>query len=893
MITCNNRIGANLISLRKFDSSKLVLNRSLALGADHQLMQSKEIATTMDNLGVYYGQIDQLDSSLYFLRKGLAKRRQIYGVESVEAAQSISGLGWIYSKKKDYDSALYYLEKALAIGKKYGKRDDPLITDCYLNLAYNHANLGDYDRALLYMHEVHEIWDQDSLADHPGLLHIYLNMGNYYLRLKKHKEALDWSSKILSKKYNDQTAIYRAHAHLNVASCYEQTMPEEALKNYRSALKILDKIYGAKSKSIAVTYNAMADFSGERHDFDSAFYYAQRAKTMIEDIFGSKSLYLAQNFNIRSEIYFNQKNWLKALESSQQAIIISSKDFSKKDFRFNPGREHLTQNKELLQALILKGKALQASFKATADLKMLRLALESYLVALEMVNSIKETYTFDGSKFFLGESSLDVYHGAMQCAVELNKRLPTDGFASIAFRIAEENRANVLLSDFQKLKAQGVAGIPQEILAKEKELRLDQEYFMDKIRLEEGKKSPDLKAQEKFKRKYFQTKTDYDALMRRLEQDYPRYYELKAQSEVASLMDVQDHLRKDEILLEYFLTDEMIYLFSISRETFDIVEVKLGSSIDKEVGALLGAINKFDKKRFTEYAARLYNKLVKPAGANLNNTGRLIIIPHNELAFVPFDCLMDTSRNGAAEHGRYLIEDYEVVHHYSATLFTKKFHHPTEGKSVVAFAPVENFSSLTPSGPSELPALPASLEEAMDIKSLEEEGTDMAVIFVNQDATETNFRNFAKNYPFVHLATHTMVEDTNGGQGSIRFRAAEAVDNSVSDGVLTLAETYNLELKAKLVVLSSCESGLGTLIKGEGALSLTRGLYYSGAQQVICTLWKVNDQLTRKFMSDFYNNMGLNQALIPAGLRSAKLEALAQPETSFPKHWAGFVLIGN
>jgi CHAT domain-containing protein len=93
------------------------------------------------------------------------------------------------------------------------------------------------------------------------------------------------------------------------------------------------------------------------------------------------------------------------------------------------------------------------------------------------------------------------------------------------------------------------------------------------------------------------------------------------------------------------------------------------------------------------------------------------------------------------------------------------------------------------------------------------------------------------------------------------------------------------------VTLSSCESGVGRAMRGEGLLALTRGFFYAGAGNVLSSLWKVPDGSTRELMVDFYGNVLRGMSLMRS-VRSAKLSLIASPFTAFPREWAGFVLLG-
>jgi CHAT domain-containing protein len=104
---------------------------------------------------------------------------------------------------------------------------------------------------------------------------------------------------------------------------------------------------------------------------------------------------------------------------------------------------------------------------------------------------------------------------------------------------------------------------------------------------------------------------------------------------------------------------------------------------------------------------------------------------------------------------------------------------------------------------------------------------------------------------------------------------------------------FNLELRADLVVLSACETGLGRDIRGEGLIGLTRGFMYAGAPRVVVSLWSVSDRATAGLMTGFYEQMLKSGKPPAAALRSAQLAMLKQPATQNPFYWAAFVVQGD
>ena len=104
-------------------------------------------------------------------------------------------------------------------------------------------------------------------------------------------------------------------------------------------------------------------------------------------------------------------------------------------------------------------------------------------------------------------------------------------------------------------------------------------------------------------------------------------------------------------------------------------------------------------------------------------------------------------------------------------------------------------------------------------------------------------------YRYVHFATHGFVNESIPELSGLMLAQDETVQE---DGMLHLGEIYNLQLNADLVTLSACETGLGKMAYGEGLIGLARGFLYAGAQNLLVSLWEVNDLSTARLMTDFY-----------------------------------------
>lgn len=147
------------------------------------------------------------------------------------------------------------------------------------------------------------------------------------------------------------------------------------------------------------------------------------------------------------------------------------------------------------------------------------------------------------------------------------------------------------------------------------------------------------------------------------------------------------------------------------------------------------------------------------------------------------------------------------------------------------------------------------------------------VLLTGTEATEANVRRLAPGAEVLHFATHGIVRDDRPLDS---FLALNRGDGAVGDdGRLTIMEIYALDLKANLVVLSACRTGLGQL-SSDGMVGLTRAFFYAGTPSVVATLWDVADDPTFRLVSSFYSRLAAAPDKARA-LRSAQLSMLRAP----------------
>lgn len=126
---------------------------------------------------------------------------------------------------------------------------------------------------------------------------------------------------------------------------------------------------------------------------------------------------------------------------------------------------------------------------------------------------------------------------------------------------------------------------------------------------------------------------------------------------------------------------------------------------------------------------------------------------------------------------------------------------------------------------------------------------------------------------------------------------AGANERDKADGILTALEVTALDLRGtSLVVLSACDTRLGTAARGQELLGLRWAFAYAGARNLLTSLWSVPDAKTAILMTHFYTDFWLRGLSVPDALRAAQLEMLKNARAhgdSAPHAWGAFVASGS
>jgi len=368
-------------------------------------------------------------------------------------------------------------------------------------------------------------------------------------------------------------------------------------------------------------------------------------------------------------------------------------------------------------------------------------------------------------------------------------------------------------------------------------------------------------------------------------------------------------LKPKSIVLEYYLGKNLACGFLLSREGVKAVKLtetpktiadKIREFRRRAVDSLTA-----EKLRDDSYRAPLrdlYAALIQPFEKELSEAEMVYFVPHSMLHHLPFHALIDSN-------GKYLVEKVSLAYVPSINVLRHcRESNMRNRDSLLAVAnPKTGWEPL-----------PATEREAAAVSAM----FDQKEVFTGAGATEKLVKEKAAQFDVLTFPTHGELVKDNPTKSNLRFTPGDG-----EDGKWTVKEIFETDLRANLVALSACETGLARGYRGEEALraddfvGLTRAFMYAGVPSVLGSLWKVADDSAVALMTAFFKNWkekgmdkaeALRQAQLamirgelklgmvvrgPGGVGQIDAEQVQQQmPTNLGRHpyfWAPFLLIGD
>ena len=899
-----NNLGYIHYLLSEFDEAE----RCYQLAARNHLANFDKVhpdyARVLNNLGILHDRRAEYRQAIDAYQEALKIRKAVLSDKHPDYARALQNLGLTYMAMGAYARAEPLMQECQRVWKEIYTENHPQYADVLNTLGSLYSQMKDDGRAERNFRLSLAIRRQTLPPDHPeiakslnNLAATYSSMGENAKAEPLYVEALDLKRKSLgpthpgvARSLQNLSVLYRASA-----------QPEQALRCIKQALEIREA--APHHPEYAATLDSLANHLADHGDYRQAGEHYRRALKILGDSVGENHPNYSTVLHNEAVLFFRQRDYKAAERNLRRSVEVSF---------------------ELLRLTA----DTQSDRQQLQMASRLRHELDSYLSVAPLAGiSTEEIYQhvldWKGS-VFARQRRLRILRGDPRLQSEFEKLQSTSTrLATLALTIPGEDATTKDVQDWLK-KIQDLT-----------DLRREHERAL--MRNSQALQRHDDPQRRSVARLVSVLPANVTLV------DFLQYNSLHHDAEKPGGLDAERHL----------------LVFAVRRDQ-PVLSIDLGP-MDEITAAIAAWRRSGLGSRASVPANELRRRLWEPLAGYVRGAEIVLLSPDGELARLPLAALP------GREAGTFLIEEAAIAVSPIPQTLSDMLEQPpaapsardslllvggvdfdSEAGTFSSTIENEDYSARTQptiggAGRKRFRRLPGTQREVEQIRSLFAAVREGGTVKVLQDsqATEDRFRRLAPGSRYLHLATHGFFSPPPRAQIENAESArifAEAQSNVVGyhhgllsglalsgsnrpltspdkdDGVLTALELAGIDLTTvDLAVLSACESGLGTVIRGEGVLGLQRAFEAGGSRSTVTTLWSVQDIATQQIMAEFYRNLwerdlgklaALRQAQLAmlrrepkliADLQTRGLEELAEssPGRTAPAYWAAFVLSGD
>ena len=774
----------------------------------------------------------------------------------INYAYNLKEFGFINQSINYYEKAYFHYKKnALAYN---------IIEYCLKPLANNYTRLGDVDRA----EDILKITIEQAFAEknNEQIASGYLNLASVYRTTSNFLTAINYLELGLTyAKSNHQKATINSDLAINYLFL-------KSLNKAKKYANLSNQLNVQNTASISFrNFNTLGGCFLLTKEFNKALVEFDKALELAKTAFGDNDREVAKIYNQIAEVYALQNDFKLALKTYQKALSTLLPKYAPKDEFENPKSTFFYPENTLKQALDGRAKVLIQ----TANFEV---ALKNYELSFLVENELNNTYLSQNVKLIQQQENRNRSEKCIELCYTLFQQTKAVSWIEKAFGFAELTKASILLENKELLSTKSIFK-NDSLFIKEKELVFKKAQLDKRITLEQLKnENAGINLLVELTKQRESVVQEIQLLNQEIGLTYPN---LKSGlNQTVAIKTIQkDLLGDNELLMEFFDGTTYIYIFSISKNNpISLKRIEKTTQFKTNIEQFLalfadarGAAIQNNIQKYNDLAFSLFNTIFEKELPK-----SIILIPDGLFSFLPFDALL-TSKTVVNNFEKlpYLIHKTNISYGYSASiLWSDSKIDKNKIDKLIGFFPVfkNNHRNLA--------ELNYTAQEATSIKK-EIDGN----FLIAEAATKKAFNNINEAFSILHLSTHATAGD---------FYTPPAIE--FYNETLYLPEIYGYNFNFDLVVLSACETGIGALSKGEGALSLARGFSYAGVKNLIVSLWKVNDKSTESLMAGFYKNYkksgNKSNALYTSKLAYLEDTSISAIKKS-PYYWASFSYFGE
>lgn len=839
-------------NLGHYEKSNELARKSL--GFSIRAKDSFNMADSYNTIGINHYFLADYDSTTYFYEKSYEIKKRIntskhgLAVSAYNLAIVFEDLGQIESALELYKEA----EKNLLASD----RTETFLSDVYVGLSHLSFYAGDLNKAEEYSEKAMDVGIKSYGESNPNMTFVYVSYANILESQRKYQEAialLEKSLKIRESTYGEYHR-WTCESYYDLANSYVLIKEYEKAENlYKKAIEIGKHIQSNRYLANAKNYLAKL-YLDQEINLDQAQKLLNEGLEKNISIYGPKNEIVSENYRYLAKLYRLKKEedgFYDHLENSLNSANYKPEEIKKSIAPI-----------QALKSLMVLGEWYEEQYRETSTFEYL---IESYSLIdkeVELIKYIQKNFSSDRSKINLANEYRIVFEKGLNLCWKLYHATKNHEYLEKAFELSETNRNTSLLNGLQDIKFKLFSEIPEASIAFENQTNKELERVKMDLFYEKTASNPDKKAYGDLLNRRLILSNKLDSIHDSFASNFPKYRDLKYSHEIVKINDVQKVLSVDTQMITYFLGENHLYSFNISRDSISFLRGDVAKKLTDETNLMK---QNLEQRKDVEILSKnlyllLLHQQILPEKQNL------IIIADNVLSYLPFEILQ---RND----GSYLLEDYNISYAGSAQLYIElenDFFHYNSMNQWAGFSPDYDEEN----------ELSSTSDEVKEIADLLE-----GDLFTMEASSKENFFKNNQNYSILHLAMHAEINQNNSSYNKLLF----------ADGDLTSSEIYTSNSQANLAVLSACSTGYGKLEKGEGVMSMARAFHYSGIPSVVMSLWKVPDFETKTVMVYFYKHLKKGKTKSEA-LRLAKLDYLRKTSNKDLKHpyfWSGFVISGN
>jgi len=898
--TSLNNVGFLLQSLGRLEKALPFYEDSLAMRKrlfKHQ--DHPEIADGLNNIGTLYYSLGQIEQALACFSDALALRKRIHQDEDhPNVASSLSLLGFLLHSQGEFRKATPLLASALEMRKRlYRGQDHADLAQSHLYFGILKHSIGQSESALVYCSEGSSMYQRIFLdQDHPQLAVCLTFMGSLYQSLGQYDKALPYSKRGLAM----YQRVYKNQDHPDLANAlnsmgnllHSMQRHEEAIGFYEDALTMRKRLFQNRDHpDLAQSLNLLGCILISTDAYQDALPYFEQSYAMQQRLYQDQDhpelIIVLHNLGTAYDLLGQHE---KGIAKYEMALAMHSS--------LRPNQDHPDLAMLLLhmaQSLATQGRVTEAVQFARDAMEMKRRLGDRFAYATSLTEALSRFALFsDATSAFLTLSRDTDGHDTGSYEVVWSKKATLAQLFRSRRQLVNEQESNEIdaLRQQWQDEQRRLTGMLNTTAPNSDDSDRDRRILVqeDKVRVIEARISrllPDWKPLDDLEHAGLQAALHDDDVF----VDIYRYEDWQGDS--------NENNRR--------------YVAFVSTPG-ELHRVELGAAdpIDAAVVAWRRALFADESQVALNQADAVRRLLWSAIEDKFPTTAtRIFISADGDLGRVPFAALP------GAKTGSILLEHYSIAMVESGPFLLEQLNkkdttNRAEGKLLVA----GGIQYDTPGAPAigNYQFLDGTNRELRSVLDIWKGATPIAS--TGHEATTAWLLEWLPDVRYAHLATHGEVREEEFAGEQLRRREqrsellanngvrlgtnvgsngrnpldyvgivmAGANSSSVQDidrGVVSGASIWPLDLsKLKLAVLSACDTGLGANTRDAGVANLTLAMHVAGCENVIASLWKVNDDTTAALMAKFYEQLWLQQKTPLQALRAAQLYVYQNPRVA-------------